>query len=92
MKCPECGSKTKIIDSREAGNRTVVSQEYKYDGHKVRRRHLCGSCKARFTTIEVLCEVIKPKFPEEHRYKKNKPKTQKPNNDWLEKIKKKLEE
>lgn len=92
MKCPKCGSKTRIIDSRQAGKRVVVSKDYNYEGDKIRRRHICSSCETRFTTIEVLCEIIKPEFPAEHRYKKQKHKTKKPNNDWLERIKKKLEE
>jgi transcriptional regulator NrdR family protein len=97
MNCPKCGKKTKIIDSRVAGDRTVVSKEHEYTGNKVRRRHQC-KCGIRFSTIEVLCEILPPVFPPENRYRKPKPKTKpkkpkaKPNNDWLERINRKLEE
>lgn len=93
MNCPSCGKKTKIIDSRVAGDRTVVSKGHQYSGSKVRRRHEC-KCGTRFSTIEVLCEILPSKFPPENRYRKRKPKQPKANknNDWLERIKKKLEE
>ena len=95
MNCPSCGNKTKVIDSRVAGDRTVVSKDYAYTGSKVRRRHQC-KCGTRFTTIEVLCEILPPQFPPENRYRKRKPKQNKPkakqNNDWLERINRKLEE
>ena len=93
MNCFSCGKKTKIIDSRVAGDRTVVSKDHEYTGSKVRRRHEC-KCGTRFSTIEVLCEILPSKFPPENRYRKRKPKQPKANknNDWLERIKKKLEE
>lgn len=95
MNCPSCGKKTKIIDSRVAGDRTVVSKEHEYTGSKVRRRHQCR-CGIRFSTIEVLCEILPAQFPLENRYKKHKHKPKKPkakpNSDWLERIKRKLEE
>jgi transcriptional regulator NrdR family protein len=97
MNCPKCGKKTKIIDSRVAGDRTVVSKEHEYTGSKVRRRHQC-KCGIRFSTIEVLCEILPAQFPPENRYRKPKPKHKpkkpkaKPNNDWLERINRKLEE
>jgi transcriptional regulator NrdR family protein len=95
MNCPSCGKKTKVIDSRVAGDRTVVSKDYEYTGSKVRRRHEC-KCGTRFSTIEIFCEILPPQFPPENRYRKRKPKQKKPkakqNNDWLERIKKKLEE
>jgi len=55
-------------------------------------------CGIRFSTIEVLCEILPAQFPPENRYRKPKPKTKpkkpkaKPNNDWLERINRKLEE
>jgi len=93
MNCPSCGKKTKVIDSRVAGDRTVVSKDYEYTGSKVRRRHEC-KCGTRFSTIEIFCEILPPQFPPENRYRKRKPKQPKAkqNNDWLERIKKKLEE
>lgn len=42
MKCPFCKqNKDRVIDSRSAGN-----------GHSIRRRRLCLSCKRRYTTYE----------------------------------------
>jgi transcriptional repressor NrdR len=50
MHCPFCGiNETKVIDSR------LVT-----DGHQVRRRRECGSCKERFTTFEV-AELVMPR-------------------------------
>lgn len=45
MKCPVCGSDTRVLDSRTAD-----------DGESIRRRRECrqGSCGARFTTYERL--------------------------------------
>lgn len=93
MNCPKCGKKTKVIDSRVAGDRTIVCVEHQYTGSKVRRRHKC-KCGIRFSTIEVICEILPPQFPPENRYRKQKKKKTKAkkNTDWLEKIKRKLEE
>lgn len=95
MNCFKCGSKTKIIDTRIAGERAVVSKDHNYTGSKIRRRHLC-KCGIRFSTVEVICEILPPEFPPENRYNKSKHKIKKPkvkkNTDWLEKIKRKLEE
>jgi len=50
MHCPFCSAfDTKVIDSR------LVS-----DGHQVRRRRECNSCKERFTTFET-AELVLPK-------------------------------
>ena len=53
MKCPKCGEKVDVIDSRPpfmgGGN----------DGTMVRRRRSCKNCLHRFTTYEVTEQVIK---------------------------------
>ena len=42
VRCPSCGkADTKVVDSREAE-----------DGASIRRRRLCETCEARFTTFE----------------------------------------
>lgn len=41
MKCPACSSETQVLESREAGDSTVI-----------RRRRECKGCKHRFTTYE----------------------------------------
>ena len=48
MNCPICGSKTYIIDAR-------ISSKYKTS---LRRRRMCFKCKSRFSTYEVLPEVL----------------------------------
>ena len=49
MRCPKCGNlEDKVIDSRSAGNGSVI-----------RRRRMCLGCSYRFTTYE---EVIKAKL------------------------------
>lgn len=40
--CRACGSWSEVKDSRPRG-----------DGNSIRRRRMCASCKARFTTVEV---------------------------------------
>ena len=48
MKCPFCENPdTKVIDSRQTD-----------DGHAIRRRRECESCKKRFTTYEKVEEMI----------------------------------
>ena len=52
MQCPKCkGIKSIVIDSRLAMNNTAI-----------RRRRECLVCKIRFTTYELLREVLKPHF------------------------------
>ena len=41
MRCTNCNSKTKVLDSRNIG-----------DGKMVKRRRQCVSCDTRFTTYE----------------------------------------
>lgn len=41
MKCPSCNSETRVLESREIGDRTTV-----------RRRRECKDCDYRFTTYE----------------------------------------
>jgi transcriptional repressor NrdR len=49
MRCPKCGNQEdKVIDSRSAGNGSVI-----------RRRRVCLGCNYRFTTYE---EVVKAKL------------------------------
>lgn len=48
MKCPICGSKTYVIDTRP-------SDTYEYC---LRRRRLCWHCKHRFTTYEIMPEYL----------------------------------
>ncbi|MDA0578576.1 MAG: transcriptional regulator NrdR [Verrucomicrobia bacterium] len=49
MRCPKCGNlEDKVIDSRSAGNGSVI-----------RRRRVCLGCAHRFTTYE---EVVKAKL------------------------------
>jgi transcriptional regulator NrdR family protein len=88
VNCPSCNSKTKVIESRIAGKRTVVSKGHEYSGPKIRRRHRCDKCNTRFSTIEIICEKIPPK---QNINRKRKEKTTGPS-DWLERIKRKLEE
>lgn len=40
MKCPACGEKTRVIDTRHSSN------------NKVRRRRECTKCQHRFSTAE----------------------------------------
>lgn len=40
MKCPECGKKSEVIDTRLAS-------------YGVRRRHKCKACGHKFTTVEI---------------------------------------
>lgn len=51
MNCPNCGGKTKVIDSRDSEFASV---------HKVCwwRRRVCIDCKNRFTTYEILPDVL----------------------------------
>ena len=47
VRCPTCGADdTKVVDSRTAD-----------DGHAIRRRRLCLSCRERFTTYERMEEA-----------------------------------
>ena len=46
MRCIECGSETRVIDSRRLKNGTVI-----------RRRRKCPKCFRRFTTYE-LTEIV----------------------------------
>ena len=48
MKCPKCGAKTKVIDTRPSEQAEVCW----------RRRRECLGCKHIFTTYEVLPEVL----------------------------------
>lgn len=41
MKCPTCGSETRVLESREVG-----------DSPMIRRRRECKDCERRFTTYE----------------------------------------
>ncbi len=41
MKCPACGSRSRVIDSRESGD-------------CVRRRRCCDRCSQRWTTYELI--------------------------------------
>lgn len=94
MNCPNCHSKTKVIDSRVAGERTIVSLEHDYNGPKIRRRHKCDKCKTRFSTIEIICEIMPPKYNKDRRldWKDRQTETKPEPSDWLARINKKLEE
>jgi transcriptional regulator NrdR family protein len=94
MNCPNCHSKTKVVDSRAAGERTIVSLEHDYNGPKIRRRHKCDKCKTRFSTIEIICEIMPPKYNKDRRldWKERKEETKPEPSDWLARINKKLEE
>jgi len=92
MNCPKCNARGKIVDSRIAGTRTVVSKQYKYDGQKKRRRYNCSSCDERWSTVEIFCEIL-PYIPNKKKKKKKpKPKPKPNKNAWLERILKKLDE
>ena len=56
MKCPECGSKTHILESRQR-KRIANAKDPRYAaaGPSVFRRHEClnPNCKNRFSTYEV---------------------------------------
>jgi transcriptional regulator NrdR family protein len=41
MLCPECGERTRIVDSRRTSG-------------GVRRRRVCNGCEKRFTTMEII--------------------------------------
>ncbi len=60
LKCPGCGSNTRVVDSRDSG---------KY----LRRRRECYSCKKRFTTYERVDDVQKLMEVLDY-YRKNFPK------------------
>lgn len=94
MNCPKCGAKTKVLDSRNAGTRTVVSKEHNYDGQKIRRRHCCVKCNTRFSTIEVICEILPPKYNRNRRldWKQRREETTPEQSNWLDRINKKLKE
>lgn len=48
MRCPFCGGlETRVIDSRTAR-----------EGRSIRRRRACGECEERFTTYEVIDEML----------------------------------
>lgn len=48
MKCPYCGyNEDRVLDTRE-----------QKEGELIRRRRECLECKARFSTLETLCQVF----------------------------------
>ena len=49
MNCPNCGSKTYVVDTRYID---------RYGG-SLRRRRICYHCKQRFTTYEVTSDYLK---------------------------------
>lgn len=58
MHCSECDLKTNIIETREGEelpNGLVVNS--------VRRRHECPVCGKRFTTYEILADLVKEFVP-----------------------------
>ncbi len=48
MKCPDCGSRATVIDTR---------QRFTH----VTRRHFCDTCQKRFTTFEFVVDTVEPK-------------------------------
>ena len=48
MNCPKCGSKTKVIDTRDSDQFETCWW----------RRRQCLNCKHKFTTYEILPEVL----------------------------------
>lgn len=54
MKCTDCGSDTRVIDSRDS----VRSPGERFDA-TVRRRRCCERCDIRFTTYEIGAERLK---------------------------------
>ena len=56
MKCPDCGAKTHILESRQRKRiRNIKDPRYAAAGPTVFRRHEClnPNCKNRFSTYEV---------------------------------------
>ena len=47
MRCPDCGSRATVIDTRHRPSH-------------VTRRHFCDACQKRFTTFEVVVETPGP--------------------------------
>jgi len=59
MKCPECGGKPKIINSRLHAEELGADMPLKLSGiakQIVRRRHVCKECGHRFGTVELTDE------------------------------------
>lgn len=48
MNCPKCGSKTKVLDTRDSDQFETCWW----------RRRQCLNCKHKFTTYEILPEVL----------------------------------
>lgn len=48
MKCPQCGGKTRVIDTR-----------LRVTDNAPRRRHCCGMCGHRFSTIESIVNACR---------------------------------
>lgn len=45
MNCPDCGTQSRIFDSRNIRGENAT-----------RRRHACPECNARWTTVEIIVE------------------------------------